>query len=152
MSPGLSRLLELSARGATGEFIAAGAELELRVCLQAGRVAWANTSHERELFVRLLRETTRLSAELIEEISAQCLRDARPLGETLVMSRLATVAQVRTALRAEIELTLGVLRRSPHLETLFLPRRLSSTYDDALTFDGAIFEPFVPRASAVELQ
>lgn len=137
----------------TGEFVASDEALELRVYVQRGRVAWATSSRDRDLFVRVLRETTRLSEELIEEISELCLRENRHLGETLVASRLATVAQVRTALRAEIEITLELLERAGPMRTVFQPLRSTSTYDDALTFepqqlDRLHLEDVVPEMDA----
>ncbi|MFZ5438364.1 MAG: DUF4388 domain-containing protein [Myxococcota bacterium] len=131
----LATLLHVAATRATGEFIAAADELEVHVYLQEGRVAWATSSTERLLFSRVLVETTSLTPELLQDIFQVCLRERRKLGETLLSHGLATLEQVRGALRAQIDAALQALQRSPHARTLFLPRKQSfRAYDAALTF------------------
>lgn len=147
MSSPISRLQHLASTGSTGEFIAAANGARVHVYLQEGRVAWATTNTERLLFKRVLLETTRLSAAKVEEVSEQCDRDRRPLGETLVMSRLATTTQVRTALRVQIETALETLRQATQVETLFLPRRRTCTYEPRLTFGSEILSSFLSSDS-----
>src|SRR5690242_4483859 len=88
--------------GASGEFICASSALEVHVHLQLGRVAWATDSRHAFVFTRHLQEHAALTKEQFREVLEECRRNHLPLGETLVRWGLATLAQVRAALRHQI--------------------------------------------------
>ena len=60
----LAQVLQLCARGATGEVVGVAGNLEVLISLQGGRLAWATSNTERRLFTRVLLETTRLRTAL----------------------------------------------------------------------------------------
>lgn len=144
-SPPFLLLARHASASATGEFIAAGDDVEVHVFLQAGRIAWGTTSAERFVFRRHLEETVALDPAALKDVVEECQRSRRPLGETLVAWGLASLAQVRDALRAQVAATLRSLSRCGSAQTLFLPRGATwASYDPALTFELGEFSDDAP--------
>lgn len=136
----VTQLARLVASRATGEFIVACAEAEVHLYLQAGRIAWGTTTAERFVFRRYLLETLHVDAEALQGVFEECQRTRKPLGEALVAWQLLTPAQVRDALRAQVQVTLESLERCGAAQTLFLPRGARfAAYDPALTFELEAF-------------
>ncbi len=122
----LAQVLQLCARGATGEVVGVAGNLEVLISLQGGRLAWATSNTERRLFTRVLLETTRLRTEVVDALDEAGSRQRGQLAQALVLQGHASMAQVRTALRVELETVLEVLRRAPQVHTLFVPRTTGS--------------------------
>ncbi|HJL34672.1 MAG TPA: hypothetical protein RMG95_03130, partial [Polyangiaceae bacterium LLY-WYZ-15_(1-7)] len=134
MSP-ISELRQLASGAETGEFVCAGQTAEVHVHLQSGRVAWATSSAARVGLAQLLQDFCALDGKALGEVVRSCQRERRPLGETLVQRGLAAPAQIRAALRAQIEDALATLPGEARTESVFLPRgpRYRS-YDLTYTF------------------
>jgi hypothetical protein len=138
----LDTLFRLAKREASGELISASARGEVHVYLQRGRVAWATDSEHPFAFTRHLQQTTQIDAASFRDILESCKRERLPLGETLVSWGVATLEEVRDALRHQLELALDVLRNGGPAQTLFLDRtRQFETYDSTLTFDLSEIAP-----------
>ncbi len=145
--PPAAQLTRLVSSAASGEFIAAGEDVEVHVFLQAGRVAWATTSAERFVFRRYLLETLGVEEEALRTVFEECQRTRRPLGEALVAWNLLTREQVREALRAQVVAALTSLDRCVAAQTLFLPRgQHYASYDTALTFELETLRPLAAPA------
>jgi hypothetical protein len=131
----LDTLERLTRASATGELICATDDLEVHVYLQEGRVAWATSSAARFAFSRDLIERTGVDPETLKELVEDCRRNRRPLGETLVEWKLASLEDVRSSLRLQVTHALQSLPGHPSTPTLFLERGAGYlTYDRALTF------------------
>jgi hypothetical protein len=131
----LSAITRLAASAASGELIVASDAVEVHVYFLDGRLAWATSSTARQRFIDHLVEQLGVSGDAIRDVIEECHRSRRRLGETLVSWGVATEAQVRDALGAQIIDALATVEAHPHAQMLFLPRRMS--YDRALTFDLA---------------
>lgn len=128
-------LSALVGRGLSGEFICASLDVEVHVHLQAGRVAWATNSRQPFAFTRHLQEHAQLGKDQFREALDECRRNRLPLGETLVAWKLATVEQVREALRHQISCALTALAGLARGQTVFLERaREYQQYAAELTF------------------
>jgi hypothetical protein len=125
----------------SGEFICASPELEVHVHLQVGRVAWATNSRQPFAFTRHLQEHAGLGKEQLREALDECRRSRLPLGETLAAWKLASLVQVREALRHQISGALAALASLARGQTVFLERaREYQHYSAELTFALAEFE------------
>ena len=132
----LSTLDRLIGQRASGELICAAPDLEVHVFLQRGRVAWCTESGKPFAFTRKLTELTDLDRDTFRQILDECRRDRLPLGETLIQWRVASIEQVREALRHQIVDALESLVNESEVQVLFLERsREFAEYDEALTFE-----------------
>ncbi|HEX2670215.1 MAG TPA: hypothetical protein VHM25_05055 [Polyangiaceae bacterium] len=128
-------------RGASGEFICASSALEVHVHLQLGRVAWATDSRHAFVFSRHLQEHAQITREQFREVLEECRRKHLPLGETLVQWKLATLGQVREALRHQISCALSELARASGGQQVFLERTEGyKRYASELTFALSEFD------------
>jgi hypothetical protein len=127
------KLLALASAGESGELVCSCPAGEAHVYLQRGRVAWANDCEHVHAFTGHLKRHAGLDTATIEAIVAECRATRRPIGETLVARRLATVDQVRAALRHQIGLALHVGSCRGEGESVFL-RRAYASYDERFTF------------------
>jgi hypothetical protein len=125
-------LRDLMARGASGEIVAAGDELEVHMHVYRGRLAWATSTAASGNLVSYLLEHGELDRDVLREVVAECRNGNKRFGETLVEWGVADPAIVRNALAAQIREALDSLRYTPGLRTLFLPR--NGAYSDELTF------------------
>jgi uncharacterized protein DUF4388 len=128
-----ARLLALARAGESGELVCSCPAGEAHVYLQRGRVAWANDCEHVHAFTGHLRQHARLDTATIEAVVADCRATRRPIGETLVARGLASVEQVRAALRHQIGLALHVGSCRGEGKSVFL-RRAYARYDDRFTF------------------
>ena len=145
----LAALLELVTLGASGEFVCVSTNVELHVYLQSGRIAWATDSTRPFAFSRHLLENTSITKETFKEVLESCRRDRLPLGETLIEWQVATLEEIRAALRDQIEGALRSLAESPTGRTIFLERqRQFASYDAALTFEAHELVSPAPPPSA----
>jgi hypothetical protein len=132
----LSALRRLLHEHASGELICAAPDLEVHVFLQRGRVAWCTQSGRPFGFTRKLFELTELDRETFRQIVDECRRDRLPLGETLIEWRVASLDQVREALKHQIVEGLKALAEEAAADVIFLERsREFAKYDEALTFE-----------------
>lgn len=127
----LEALVRLTRLGASGELIAASDATEIHVYLLEGRLAWATSAGERNAFIGHLVDDG-VPAEAVREVVAECQRTRKRLGETLVAWGVASAAQVRAALAAQIGLALEAMATHAGAQTLFLSRRMEYARD--LTF------------------
>lgn len=139
----LGALVRLTRDGASGELIVASDAIEIHVYLLEGRLAWATSSGERNAFVGHLVDEG-VPAEAVREVIADCQRTRKRLGETLVAWGVATAAQVRAALAAQIGLALDAMATHAGAQALFLSRRMEYAHD--LTF--GLDEFLAPRPSS----
>ena len=138
---GSTDLADLVARGASGEFICASSALEVHVHLQLGRVAWATDSRHAFVFSRHLQENAEITKEQFREVLDECRRKHLPLGETLLQWELATLGQVRAALRHQISCALSELARASGGQQVFLERTEGyKRYASELTFALSEFD------------
>lgn len=138
---GSTDLGDLVGRGASGEFIRASSALEVHVHLQLGRLAWATDSRHAFVFSRHLQEHAEITKEQFREVLEECRRKHLPLGETLVSWKLATLGQVRAALRHQISCALSELARSSGGQQVFLERTEGyKQYASELTFALSEFD------------
>jgi hypothetical protein len=145
----LQALRDLSRRGASGELVAAGDELEVHIHLYRGRIAWATSSATRGMLVSHLLAHCDLDRAALHEVVQECRRTRRRFGETLVEWGVATSADVRAALASQVREALGSLRQGGGLRTLFLPR--DAKYSEELTFDlGEVWQEPSCRVSDEE--
>jgi hypothetical protein len=134
-------LAECADGGLSGEFICASTALEVRVHLRAGRVAWATDSRYPSRFARYLQEHGSISSEQLRDVLAECRRNQLPLGATLVESGVATVEQVRAALRHQISRALSELSRIGPNQGVFLERAEGyQRYAPEFTFELSEFK------------
>lgn len=131
----LGWIRELACRGVSGELVFASGSDQAVVYFQAGRVAWANDSLHRRAFIEHLRQAAGIEQRDVEEVVEECRQTGRPIGESLVAWRLATLEQVRAALRNQIALALLVATRcggTPRFE----PHEYRGKHDVRFTFDA----------------
>jgi len=133
----LAELLDLAARGGTGEFICAAAAVEIHVYLQRGRVAWATSSTHPFEFARYIREHNKVDDTTFRHVVEECRRDKLPLGETLVAWELLTWDDVNAALRHQVRLALATLSQCADARTMFLERKKYTEYNQELTIELA---------------
>lgn len=128
------RIRELAIRRASGDLTCAAAHAGVRARLQAGRLAWANdTSHPRAFAARLC-ELARLDRAMVDGLAKESIRSHQPLGETLVARRLATQAQVRAAIRSQVELAFLGCHWCASCRAGFRDDAAGPVYDTSLTF------------------
>ncbi|MBS2031988.1 MAG: hypothetical protein JST54_29085 [Deltaproteobacteria bacterium] len=118
----------------SGEFVCVADAVEIHVYLQNGRVAWATDSNHPFAFTRHLGTLVELPPEVFREVLESCRGSRAPVGETLVAWGLASAAQVRAALRRQVELALETVVGLRGGQTLFLARTYRP-YDPQLTFE-----------------
>src|SRR5262245_16527825 len=127
-------------RGMSGEFICASSATEVHVHLQGGRIAWATDSRHAFVFTRYLQEHANLATEQFREVLDECRRKHLPLGETLIAWKLASLEDVRAALKNQISCALTELSRLAQGQRVFLERTKGyQKYAAELTFDLADF-------------
>ncbi len=143
----LRRLLEAIESKATGELVCDAGGVEVHAYLQAGRIVWATDSQHPRAFAQYLKQHAHLDDDGLEAAFAEGRQSHIPLGETLVAWKLATLDQVRNALRHQIGPALALLAESSSAKVVFLARVHSSRYDPGLTFDAREF-PSAVRATA----
>lgn len=132
-----AQLAELIANRESGELICVSDTTEVHVHLQAGRIAWATDSKHAFVFTRELQEQAAISKEQFREVLEECRRSRLPVGETLIAWGLASLEQVRSALRFQIACALRELAKIGQGQTIFLRRSQGyQTYAAALTFDA----------------
>jgi hypothetical protein len=131
----LDALGDRAQSGETGELVGADGSVEVHVCLQHGRIAWATSSKTPRTFREYLVRVCNLDDGLFVALVDRCRRERQPLGETLVAEGLASREQVITALRQQIAAALVSLARLEASQTVFLPRAWNSEH--SLTFDFA---------------
>lgn len=145
MSDSLHTLSQLVADAATGELVCASAEAEVHIHLQGGRVAWATSSASRFAFGRYVLERCDLDAQALKELIAECRREHKPLGETLIEWGVASTDAVRDALREQIVDALSTLRDAGAAQTVFLQRGAGyRSYNPTFTF---ALDEVAPRRS-----
>ncbi len=131
----IATLERLAREQATGELVCAAANAEVHVHLQAGRVAWATSSAARFAFGKYVLERCDLDAEALKELVAECRREHKPLGETLIEWGVASTEAVRAALREQIVDALATLRQAGPTQTVFLQRGAGyRSYNPTFTF------------------
>ena len=124
----LSTLVRLVRTEASGELICAADSLEIHVFLQRGKVAWCTESGKPFAFTQRLFELTELDRDGFRQIIDECRRDRLPLGETLIRWGVASLEQVREALRRQIVEALTALAVQHDAQVIFLER--SRAFDD----------------------
>lgn len=128
------RIRELAIRRASGDLTCAAVHAGVRAHLQAGRLAWAyDTTHPRAFAARLC-ELARLDPAMVDALAKECIRSHQPLGETLIARRLATLAQVRTAVRSQVELAFLGCHWCASCRAGFRDDAAGPVYDTGLTF------------------
>lgn len=139
-SPFLQLCSHVDARR-TGEFVASAANCEVHVFLLNGRVAWATDTRQPLEFIRFLTEERGVDPSTLREVVETCLRERRPLGDTLIEWNIASFDDVRDALEAQFRHSLDALRQEPDGSSVFLDRPHFQGYDERLTIDiAALFE------------
>jgi hypothetical protein len=134
-------LADLVGNGASGELICASPGLEVHVHLQLGRIAWATDSRHAFVFTRHLQEHAEVTKDQFREVLEECRRNRLPLGETLVLWGLATLGQVRAALRHQISCALTELAKANRGQQVFLERAAGyKRYASELTFELSEFD------------
>jgi hypothetical protein len=129
-------LLDLAARGATGELTCACPAGRVHVYLQRGRVAWASDGGHPHAFTGWLKQHAGVAAEAVESAVASCRTSRQPIGEALVARLVASEEQVRAALRHQIGLALhvGECQRAGHAT---FTERSYGEYDTRFTFTAS---------------
>lgn len=141
----LSALNRLCHRRVTGSAICRWSGAEVRVHLLQGRMAWATTEQRSQAFTRWL-----LVREAALEVSARemvkaCLRERRSLGEELVRRNVATLPEIRDAVRTQIFEAIERLASAKTAQLFFVDRRASFVgFDPRLTFELAEFASRAP--------
>jgi len=93
-----------------------------------------------------LEERAKITKEQFREVLEECRRKRLPLGETLVSWKLASIGQVRAALRHQISCALSELGRATGGQQVFLERAEGyKRYASELTFELSEFDDD-PRA------
>jgi len=88
-----------------------------------------------------LQEHAEITKEQFREVLEECRRKHLPLGETLVLWKLATLGQVRAALRHQISCALSELARASGGQQVFLERTEGyKQYASELTFALSEFD------------
>lgn len=132
----LSTMIALVRDHASGELVCASEDLEVHVYLQRGRIAWATDASRPLAFTRHLLEHTRIDIDTYREFLETCRREKLPLGETLVSWGVATLDEVRDALRLQIDMAVERIQSAGPAQTLFLRRPSQfEGYDTRLTFE-----------------
>lgn len=130
---------------ASGEFIAVADNAEVRVYLQRGRLAWAHSSKVRHAFTQYLEDHCKIDHSVILAAVEESRRSGKPIGETLISTGMATLDQVREALKSQISGALDALRQITNARTIFVPRRELYEKYTQVTFDFAdIVEEIIP--------
>jgi hypothetical protein len=134
----LERLRVLCERQATGELACLSSTLEARIYLHHGQLAWASSSGSPPAFVHHLVDRCGLDRNTFREVVDECRRARRPIGESLVGSKLATAHEVRDALRLQIAAVLTGLRGRSEIDTQFAARPdVDRAYGPEFLFDLA---------------
>ncbi|HEX3757708.1 MAG TPA: DUF4388 domain-containing protein [Kofleriaceae bacterium] len=128
----LRRLVDTAS---TGELLIASDAVEIHVYLLDGRLAWATSSTAHNEFLRRLVEHHGISSDVLRDAIEDGRRTRGRLGETLIAWGVASAAQIRDALRGQIEEALVTAIAHPGARCLFLPHRLP--YAAELTFELA---------------
>ncbi|MEL6338811.1 MAG: DUF4388 domain-containing protein [Myxococcota bacterium] len=122
MSP-TEHLLWHSGAKSNGELIIEGPDVEVRVYLEQGRLAWSSSTRSKRAFTSFLTERLGVEKTVIESAIAACRRENRPFGEYLVEHGVVSGQQMEDALRQQIA---GALSDLKSLETsgrsFFVPR------------------------------
>ncbi len=118
--PALERLRQLHRDRASGELIAASGDREVHVVLHRGRLTWASTSPGKWTLLEFLEHECGVAPHRVSPVIEQSLRHHADVGEQLVVQGLASMAQARAALRAQVSSALAHLPhlRTPHLAFL----------------------------------
>lgn len=132
----MGRIGRLADDHASGELICVSDAAEVHVFFQSGRIAWATSSHRPLEFTKHLLHTAQIDVEVFREILESCQREKRPLGETLISWGVATLEEVRAALRHQIETSLSSMDDDLAVEHVFLRRPAQfADHDIQLTFE-----------------
>lgn len=130
----LQVLAQHAAASRTGEFVFADGAVEFHVYLQRGRLAWATDSAHPFAFLLHLKEHRQLDDHSLREVVEACRAERRALGEALVAWNLASLEDVRAALRHQVQVTVEHLAQVAPAGSLFLERPRFLNYDERLTF------------------
>jgi hypothetical protein len=134
----LERLRRLCERRASGELVFASNELDARMYLHHGQLAWATSSSCPPAFVQHLVDRCGLDRDALRELVDECRKGRRPIGDTLVESKLATPFEIRDALRHQIATVLAVLPTESLESARFVERAgADRAYGEAFLFDLA---------------
>lgn len=145
----MQRLHELTQAKANGELICEVGGAEVHVQLQAGRIAWVLDARNPLAFAQYLKEHGLLDDDSLQAVMAECRRSHAPLSETILSWRLATVDQLKSALRHQIAPAMALLEQSsPTDKGVFLARAQGDLYSEDLTFDFREFSSAPARAPA----
>jgi len=128
----LEALGTLARNRASGEFVLAGDDVEAHVFFVEGQVAWATSSNMPNELARRLVERCHLDPEKLRGVVEECRRTGKRFGETLIASGIATLNDVKDALRGQIVAALAALSAVAEPHTSFLPRQVDYRRD--LTF------------------
>lgn len=132
----LEKLRRLCARRASGELVFASSDLDARMYLHHGQLAWATSSGCPPAFVQHLVDRCGLDRVALRELVDECRKGRRPIGDSLVESKLATPFEIRDALRRQIATVLAVLPTESLESTRFVERPgADRAYGEAFLFD-----------------
>lgn len=141
----LVSLERLSADRKTGEYVLATGSSEIHVYLQRGRFAWATDSSRPYEFLRHLQLHRQIDDQSMRHVIEVCRSERRPLGETLIEWKLATLEEVRASLHHQVLVAVRNATRATSGGSLFLERPQFRDYDERLTFGlKEILDPLGP--------
>ncbi len=130
----LQSLERLAAALKTGEYVLATGSSEIHVYLQRGRFAWATDSRHPYEFLRHLQLHRQIDDQSMRHVIEVCRSERRPLGETLIEWKLATLEEVRASLLHQVLVAVRNAARATAGGSLFLERPQFRDYDERLTF------------------
>jgi hypothetical protein len=130
----LQSLERLAKAQKTGEYVLATGSSEIHIYLQRGRFAWATDSRHPYEFLRHLQLHRQIDDQSIRHVIEVCRSERRPLGETLIEWKLATLDEVRASLQHQVLVAVRNAARATTGGSLFLARPQFHDYDERLTF------------------
>lgn len=137
LSDGARRLLatmrEAIDAGASGEVVASEGDLNARIYLHAGRIAWVVSSNQQRSLVSLLLGRTTLSREDLKSVFEACNRAQTNFADTLVEWQLVDRATIREILLEHFGRCLAAALDWNDASVLFVPERRA--YRSALSFE-----------------
>jgi DNA-binding response OmpR family regulator len=125
-----------------GELIVATDNVNARIFLHEGRIAWIHLSEHPDGLLEILHNQASLNADDVREVIAECRRSGARLTDTLVSFGLLDRATLRVALLGWMRRQLGAILGLQQPRTLFVPKKRA--YAEELLFE---LDEIVPSLS-----
>lgn len=148
----LAILRDLVSRQRTGEFVCADRASAVHIYLRAGRIAWGTESDSPHSFGRHIRRHCELSLGQLGQLVQECQRSGLTLWQGLDKGGLATRAQMRRALHAQVQQTVRALLERSDVDCVFFDRKAFESYPEELTFSFTeVLDAVRSKTSALHL-